>query len=125
MELKRVRCGGSLIGITVDSENNVYVSDYDTHHIMKYKPLSPSITDMTPSSVTTGTNPFIANLSGTCFTTGGTVNKVQLDDGSGHTYNSTTTGTVGNTSINGTTFNLSTAIPGTYSVKVSNDNGVT
>ena len=85
-----------------------------------------TITEITPSTVFTGTNPFtITSLSGTCFTTEGTVNKVQLDDGSGHTYNSTITGTVGNISINGTTFNLSTAVPGSYSVKVSKDDGST
>ena len=72
----------------------------------------------------TGTNPFrVTTITGNDFTSGGSVNKVQLDDVSGHTYSSVSLGTVANTTISGTTFNLASAIPGTYFVKVSKDGG--
>ena len=76
--------------------------------------------------MTTGTNPFtVTNITGTNFTVGGTVNRIQLQHGLGYTCDPITLGTVRSTSITGTKFNLTSAKPGFYFLKVSKDNGST
>ena len=116
----------SLTGVAIDADKNVYVAEYDNHRIQKFRPILPTITAITSNTVTTGTNPFtVTIITGSNFTRGGSINKIQLDDGSGNTYNSTSTGTVTNTTITGTTFNLATAPAGSYYVKVSKDSGST
>ncbi|WP_320211746.1 VCBS repeat-containing protein [Methanospirillum purgamenti] len=89
-------------------------------------PVSPVVTAIFPSSVISGTNPFVVtSISGLRFSTSGTVNKIRLDDAAGHFFDCTMIGTVSDGSITGTRFNLAGAAAGVYYVKVSKDNGNT
>lgn len=85
----------------------------------------PTITSITPSTAINSGTLTVTSIAGTGFSTGGLVNMVQLDDGAGHTYSNTTLGTISDTAISGTQFNLQNAVAGTYYVKASKDSGST